>query len=55
MCFDVENECMSKTFQECNIRDFSNWEHKKNLFFGVFSRMLILKNISNANLLDVFL
>jgi hypothetical protein len=29
-------------------------EHKRNLFFGNFSWMLIFENTSNANLLDVF-
>jgi len=54
MFFDVKNECIKKKFQECNIRDFFYEEHKRNFFFGKFSWMLILKNTSNANLLDVF-
>jgi hypothetical protein len=55
MSFDVENECIRIKFQECNIRDFFDEEHKRSLFFGNFSSMLIWKNTSNANLLDVFI
>jgi len=54
MCFDVENECIRKKFQECNTRDFFYWEHKRNIFFGNFSWMLIFLNTSNANLAYVF-
>jgi hypothetical protein len=50
----VENECIRKKFQEYHMKDFFDWEHKRNLFFENFSWMLIFENISNANLLDVF-
>jgi hypothetical protein len=36
------------------MRDCFDQEQKQILFFGNFSWMLIFKNISNANLLDVF-
>jgi len=55
MCFDVENECIRKKFQECNARDFFDQEHKMNIFFGNFFKMLIFKNTSNANILDFFI
>jgi hypothetical protein len=51
----MENESIRKKFQECHIRDFFYQEHKRNLFFGNFPLMLILKNNSTANLLNVFL
>ncbi len=54
MCFDVENECIMKTFLECNTREFFDQEHKRNLFFEKNSQMLIFRNISNANLFYVF-
>jgi len=50
----MENECIRKQFQECNIRDFLNQKHKRNFFFEKDSWMLIFKNTSNANLLYVF-
>ncbi len=34
MCFDVENECTRKKFQECNIRNFLDQEHNLGIFFG---------------------
>jgi len=37
MCFDVENECIRKKFQECQIKGLFYQEHKKNLFFEIFS------------------
>jgi len=54
MCFDVENECIRKKFSECFTRDCFDQEHKRNVFFGNFSWMLIFKNTSNANLFYVF-
>jgi hypothetical protein len=53
-CFDVENKCIRKKFQECHMRDFFYQEQKRNLFFGNLSWMLIFKNSSNANLLGFF-
>jgi hypothetical protein len=41
-------------FQKCNKKDFFDQEHKRKLFFGNFFWMLIFKNTSNANLLNVF-
>jgi hypothetical protein len=35
-------------------KGFFDQEHKRNLFFGNFPWMLIFKNNSNANLLNVF-
>jgi hypothetical protein len=55
MCCDVENECIRKTFHECDTKEFLDQEHKRNLFFEIFSWMLIFNNTSNANLLDVFI
>jgi hypothetical protein len=54
MCFDVKNECINKKFQECHTKDFFDQEHKRKLFFRIFSWILIFENTSNANLLDVF-
>jgi hypothetical protein len=54
MCFDVENECTKKKFQECHMKDFFDQKHTKNLFFGNFFWMLIFENNSNANLNYVF-
>jgi hypothetical protein len=54
MCFDVENECIRKKFQECHMKDIFYEEPKRNLFFVDFPWMLIFENTSNANLLDVF-
>ncbi len=54
MCFDVENECINKKFQDCHTKDFFYQEHKRSLFSGNFSWMLIFENTSSANLLDVF-
>jgi hypothetical protein len=54
MCFDVENECIRKKFQECHMKFFFGQDNKRNLFFGNFFWMLIFENISNANLLDDF-
>jgi len=51
----MENECIRKKFQECHMKEFFDQKHKRNLFFGDFLWMLIFENISNANLLDVFL
>ncbi len=53
-CFDVENKCIRKKFQECHMRDFFYQEQKRNLFFGNLFWMLIFKNTSNPNLLDFF-
>jgi len=36
------------------MKEFFNQKHKRNLFFGDFSLMLIFKNTSNANLFYVF-
>jgi hypothetical protein len=54
MCFDVENECIKNKFQKCNMKYVFDHEHTRNQIFGNFSWMLIFKNTSNANLLDVF-
>jgi len=54
MCYDVENECIRKKFKECHTQDFFDQKHKRNFLFGNFFWMLIFKNTSNANLLDVF-
>jgi hypothetical protein len=47
----MHNEKVSRMSHE---RFFFYQEHKKNLFFGNFSWMLIFENTSSANLLDVF-
>jgi len=44
---------MHKEKVSSHTKDFFNQEHKRNLFFGNFSWMLIFENTSNANLLDV--
>jgi hypothetical protein len=55
MCFDVENECIKKKFQECHMKDYFFIRNAKGIyFFEKFSWMLIFLNTSNANLLDVF-
>ncbi len=36
MCFDAENECIRKKFQECHMRDFFDQKHKMKLFFANF-------------------
>ncbi len=50
----MENECIRKKIQECHTKDFFDQDHRKNLFFGNFSWMLIFENTSNANLIDAF-
>ncbi len=40
--------------QECHTKDFFDQDHRRNLFFGNFSWMLIFENTSNANLIDAF-
>jgi hypothetical protein len=40
--------------QECHTKYVFDQEHKRNLFLGNFSSMLIFDNTSNATLLDAF-
>jgi hypothetical protein len=41
-------------FFKCHTTNVFDHEHKRNIFFGKISWMLIFENTSNANLLDVF-
>ncbi len=36
MCFDVENECINKKFQECHMRDYFDHNKKGIYFLGIF-------------------
>jgi hypothetical protein len=36
MCFDVENECIKKKFQECHTKDFFGQDTKGIYFLGIF-------------------
>jgi hypothetical protein len=49
MCFDVENECIRKKFQECNTRGFFISNKKESIFWEFFLDVNFL-NTSNANL-----
>jgi len=55
MCFDVENECIWKKFQECNTKDLFLLGTQKESIFGEFFFMLIFLNTSIANYLMYFL
>jgi hypothetical protein len=44
MCFDVEMNASRKSFKNVTRGFFFYQEHKRNLFFGNFSWMLIFKN-----------
>jgi len=55
MCFDVENSWMQKEkVLEMSHEGFFKSRTEKESIFWKFSWMLFFKNISNANLLDVF-
>jgi hypothetical protein len=56
MCFDVENECTRKKFQECNMRDFFEIKNTKGIYFlGIFLGCSYLKIFQIPTYLMFFL
>jgi hypothetical protein len=53
MCFDVENECISKKFQECHTGDFFRTQ-KESIFWDFFLDIIFQEYFKCQKLLDVF-